>query len=154
MVYTHLLTPHVYTTTLTPTPPPHLILSSHPHHPHTSHYPHNSHYPHTSHYLHNPRLYHHPHTHTTPTPHTTPTTHTTLTPHTTPHLTLPSHPHLLQSLGVRLPLLPAFVDTKQWSDGIHPLDQPRPRPQWDHGIVLSHIQLCLVSGKGYIQQVT
>ena len=56
--------------------------------------------------------------------------------------------HLLQGLGEGLPLLPPLVDPKEGRDGIHPLDQPRPRPQRDHSIVPRMVQLGLVPGEG------
>ena len=52
--------------------------------------------------------------------------------------------HLLQSLGIGLSLLPSLVDPKEGRDGIHPLDQARPRPQRDDSIIPCMVQLSLV----------
>ncbi len=53
--------------------------------------------------------------------------------------------YLFQSFGIGLSLLPALVDAKERCDSIHPLNEPRSCPQGNHSIVLSNIQLCLMS---------
>ena len=56
---------------------------------------------------------------------------------------------LLSRFGVSLPLLPPFVDPKQWSHVVHPLNETGASPQWDDRIVLRLVQLRLVSVKGW-----
>ena len=62
---------------------------------------------------------------------------------------------LLHRFGVSLPLLPPFVDPKQWSHVVHPLNETGASPQWDDCIVLRLVQLRLVSvgGELYTQQI-
>jgi len=54
--------------------------------------------------------------------------------------------HLFQSSGIGLPLLPPFVDAEERSDRIHPLDQTGAGTKGNYCIVLSLVQLRLVSG--------
>ena len=58
--------------------------------------------------------------------------------------------YLFKCLGISLSLLPPFVDTKQWSDVVDPLNESRASAKGNNSIILGYVQLGLVPANSII----